>query len=373
MKKRNINRERYPSKWEEFKNKYGEEEATEYYFKFSRSFCLEKYILKYGEEGEKIYNKKKSKIKRGMSLELSIKRHGEEKGKIIYERWKKEVKQDKENFIKRYGEKEGEIKYNKFKDKCMEAIKRGVSPKNRNLPTKLSYWIEKCDGNIEEAKEKLKDRQTTSTLDKLIKKHGKIEGPKKYQEINKKKAFSIENYIEKYGDIKGPEKYYQIIEKMKYSHSKESYIEKYGKIEGVKKYQEINKKRRENNKYINRQSIIGLEFSESLNSIICDNFEKIYFGDKEYKFFIWDDNINIAVVDFYIKDINVIIEFYGDYWHRNPKKYNDEISIKIRKKDQKRIDSIVKKFGSKVLIVWEDKYREDRKKVLDEIVKCLNI
>jgi len=34
-----------------------------------------------------------------------------------------------------------------------------------------------------------------------------------------------------------------------------------------------------------------------------------------------------------LDEYNLIVEFYGDYWHRNPKIYNDNISENIRIKD----------------------------------------
>jgi len=369
-KKRKINKDLYPSKWEEFCERYGEIDAAEYYYKFSRSFCEEKYILKYGEEGKKKFQEKKKNIDRGMGLKSCIRRYGEQIGNRKYEEWKSEVSQNKENFIKRYGNNQGEKKFKEFSKNAGQKLQKFQQIMPRQ--TKLEYWIKKCNGDVKEAKIKLKKRQQTSTLDKYVKKYGKKEGLKKYQDNNKKKSITIENFIDKYGDIKGPEKYYQWIERLKYSHTKDKYIKKYGKEEGLKKYRDIIIKRT-SHIYKNRQSIIGLEFCESLNEIIGNKFKKIYFGDKEYKFFIWDNNIKIAVVDFYIKDINVIIEFYGDYWHRNPKKYSDEISKKIREKDKSRINSIVKKFSSEVIIVWEDEYRDDGEKVLNRIEKYINM
>ena len=32
-----------------------------------------------------------------------------------------------------------------------------------------------------------------------------------------------------------------------------------------------------------------------------------------------------------IEELNLVVEFFGDYWHRNPEKYIDEQSIKIIK------------------------------------------
>jgi very-short-patch-repair endonuclease len=369
-KKRNINKKLYPSKWEEFCEKYGEVDAVEYYYKFSRSFCEEKYILKYGEkEGKQKFQEKKQNIDRGMSLKSCIRRYGEDNGRRKHEEWKLGVRQSKDNFIKRYGKDLGEEKFKEFSKKAGQKLQKFQNKMPRQ--TILEYWIKKCNGDIGKAKEEFKKRQQTSTLDKYIKKYGKEDGLKKYQENNKKKARTIENFIDKYGDIKGPEKYYQWIERLKYSHTKDRYIKKYGKEEGLRKYRETIRKKIKHI-YKNRQSIIGLEFCESLNEVIGNKFENIYFGDKEYKFFVWENNIKIAVVDFYVKDINVIVEFYGDYWHRNPKKYNDKASEEIREKDKNRIETIIKKFGSKVFIVWEEEYTTDREKVLKNIVKKMN-
>ncbi len=367
-KKRKINKDLYPSKWEEFCKRYGEADAAEYYYKFSRSFCEEKYILKYGKEGKLKFQEKKKKIDRGMGLKSCIRRYGESDGRKRYKKWKEGSCQNKENFIKRYGKEDGEKKFKEFSKKAGEKLQKFQKTMPRQ--TRLEYWIKKYDGDIKKAKRELKKKQQTATLDKYIKRYGNKEGLKKYQENNKKKAVTIEKLIDKYGDIKGPEKYYQWIERLKYSHTKDRYIKEYGKEEGLKKYKEIIRKKT-NHIYKDRQSVIGLEFCESLNDIICNKFKKIYFGDKEYKFFIWDNNIKIAVVDFYIKDINLIVEFYGDYWHRNPKKYNDEISKKIREKDENRINSIIKKFGSEVLIVWEDEYRDNKEKVMNKISRYL--
>ena len=98
MVKRNVNIKLYPTKWEEFTSKYDYERATEEYWKFCRAFCLEKYILKYGEEiGKKKYEEKKANRTWGVTLENCISKHGKEKGKEVYENWKKGVSQTLDN------------------------------------------------------------------------------------------------------------------------------------------------------------------------------------------------------------------------------------------------------------------------------------
>ena len=92
-------------------------------------------------------------------------------------------------------------------------------------------------------------------------------------------------------------------------------------------------------------------------------------------FFIHDDDFKIIIPDFYIKEFNIIVEFYGDYWHRNPKIYNDDISENIRIKDNKRIQKL-KDNGNEIIIIWETDYLNDKNKTLmkvfDKIQKIIN-
>ena len=76
-----------------------------------------------------------------------------------------------------------------------------------------------------------------------------------------------------------------------------------------------------------------------------------------------------------------IIEFNGDFWHANPKIYNenDQLSMfghehniakNIWKRDAERIERF-KLCGFKVHIVWESDYASDPEHVLEECVKFL--
>ena len=67
-----------------------------------------------------------------------------------------------------------------------------------------------------------------------------------------------------------------------------------------------------------------------------------------------------------LDEYNLIVEFYGDCWHRNPKIYNDNISENIRIKDNKRIQKLKDK-GNKIIIVWETDYLKDKKKTLIDV------
>ena len=76
-------------------------------------------------------------------------------------------------------------------------------------------------------------------------------------------------------------------------------------------------------------------------------------------------------------DKNIIIEFYGDYWHANPKifKSNDVIHHNLKAKkiwnnDKERI-KILKENGFKVSIVWQNKYQNNKEKIINDLIKKL--
>ena len=72
--------------------------------------------------------------------------------------------------------------------------------------------------------------------------------------------------------------------------------------------------------------------------------------------------------------MNLIIEYFGDYWHCNPCKYKNDYlhphkkktSEEIWKDDKIRIDNI-KNYGYNLEVVWESEYKG--KTTLKEIIK----
>lgn len=354
----------YPIKYHELITDYGEEVGYEKYCKFLRGVSLEKYVLKYGEElGNEKYNDYKTKMKTsGVSLQKMIINYGEELGTEKYINWKLNTRQDLNGFINRYGEKCGEEKYNTFKQKSLKALEK--CDKSKILtPRQLDYWIKKCD-NVDDAKLELQKFQNNASLSYMIKKYGEVDGKEKYIETNKKRATTIENMVKLYGEIEGKEKYDNWIKSNK--NPKEKYITKYGKILGEQKYNEliISKTKR-----INNYSNIGLEFCQNIVDKI--NYNKIYYGDNEYMFYIFEDNIKIISPDLYIKDINLVIEFYGDFWHKNPNKYKltEEFVKETWENDEKRINTLKTKYNCDVIIVWENDYLKDKHKTIEEIIQ----
>lgn len=81
--------------------------------------------------------------------------------------------------------------------------------------------------------------------------------------------------------------------------------------------------------------------------------------------------------DIFVPDLNLIIEYYGDYWHANPKYYESTDIVhhsitaqKIWDKDQERIRRLQTLYT--VNIIWEDDFKTNKEKILFDIDSCLN-
>jgi hypothetical protein len=123
-------------------------------------------------------------------------------------------------------------------------------------------------------------------------------------------------------------------------------------------------------------SNISIEFFDKISK---ETNEKIIYGNEEKTF-----KMNNAWyrVDGYIQELNIAIEFFGDYYHANPKKYNGDVLFdfwgkkitakEIWEKDKKRIESMEKEYKVSFFIVWEDDYRNDFNTVKNKIVEFIN-
>lgn len=192
--------------------------------------------------------------------------------------------------------------------------------KNRSYNTQLSYYTDKGFSE-DEAKILLKDRQTTFSLEKCIKKYGAEEGLKKWtlrQEKWKAKVFSNDQWIGK-GTSALTENI--IIEIMKYGD------------------------------------------------------ENLLYGKNE-KFIYDKENKRVYKYDITNLRNKKIIEINGVFWHCKPELYGDDYYNKIKKMFAKEIRdydiyklNIAKEHGYDVLVIWEDDYHNNPK---ETIVKCVN-
>ena len=86
--------------------------------------------------------------------------------------------------------------------------------------------------------------------------------------------------------------------------------------------------------------------------------------------------VDTKICDIYIPSLNLIIEYFGDYWHCNPDKYSENyfnqkkgmLSKEIWVYDKKKID-LVLSFGYNLEVVWEKELKYNNEKIISIINK----
>lgn len=166
---------------------------------------------------------------------------------------------------------------------------------------------------------------------------------------------------------------------------------------GKKRSKKFKKKQRENAllqfKDPKQREIRSKKMKESWeNGKIFHNIAKISSSKKEKELFLFfKKNLKNSNVDkktvrsgkkYFFPDIviedKIIVEYYGDYWHGNPKKYKKGDLVaknipaeKVWKRDKIRQNKL-EKLGYKFYIVWQsDDSKKYRKRLLSQIRKDL--
>lgn len=84
--------------------------------------------------------------------------------------------------------------------------------------------------------------------------------------------------------------------------------------------------------------------------------------------------VDTKICDIFIPSLNLIIEYFGDYWHCNPNKY-DYNYFNVKKKkfawelwdyDEKKLDLIMK-LGYNLEVIWESELKDDNK-LIEKII-----
>lgn len=216
------------------------------------------------------------------------------------------------------------------------------------------FWIKKGFSE-QEAKEKVRGIQVTNGLNYYINKFGFEEGSKKYNE-------RINRWVESLNS-KSIEEKKKI--NLKKSHSVEGYIARgFSKEEAkIKAYEYWNGR----NAYSN--------ISQKCFDMVLDRLGEndLYFKTKNY-----EKQFYGKCVDFYDKKSQIVIEFLGDFYHRNPMVYKPSFysfgkySFEVWQEDKKRIDLIeTHSKVQKVFILWESEFRLNPGECVKSIVDLL--
>jgi G:T-mismatch repair DNA endonuclease (very short patch repair protein) len=249
--------------------------------------------------------------------------------------------------------------------------------KKQSESNTLKYKREKYGWSEEQFEEYNKSRSIT--LDNLIKRHGKVEGLKKWESYRKKQSYcgcSLDYFKEKYGKEEGSKIYKSI--NWKKSHCLDFYIWKYGREEGLIRFERYFDKLNNNTIYSKMsQKFFWLIYSE-LNK---NDRKYCHFGELNKEFGI-NDNGKYYFYDFVLSNKKICIEFNGDYWHANPVIYKPDEEIRypqkiIRKAREiweidKNKNSVIMERGYKVYIIWERNYILDVEKELKNMENIIN-
>ena len=303
--------------------------------------CVSKEFPEYSENNKtKVYNT----LNKITCFAFNIDPH-------IMKKYNKSKSVTLQNMIRKYGEAEGNIRWKKYV--------KFQSDKN-----KFSYKNEKYGWSREEFD--IFNRSRAVTIENLIRRHGEEGGRDIYEEYVKKQRINgktIEWFIEKNGEEKGR----MIFNSMMYK-----------KMIGSK----------------NANS--GSAFTSKVSSEFFNRLDAYFHGfntqyyDKNGEYSVFVENNRFFHLDYYIHDIMVCVEFFGDFFHANPMIYKDSEKIiniygkalsvgEIWDKDRKRIKEIKEKCGIETVIVWEKDYYNNKKnqsfykKILKECLKKSNI
>jgi hypothetical protein len=92
--------------------------------------------------------------------------------------------------------------------------------------------------------------------------------------------------------------------------------------------------------------------------------------------------VDTKICDFYLPKINLIIEYFGDYWHCNPKIYSNNYFNKkknmyaqeIWEYDKHKLQ-LCEKYNYTLEVIWEDDFKCDNdivNKIIEKYVKTTN-
>lgn len=169
---------------------------------------------------------------------------------------------------------------------------------------------------------------------------------------------SLKGYIIRYGKELGTIKYKERNIKIGKANTLDWHIERYGYNKGKIKYENYLAKL--------RKVTTGTRTSKASLKLktIFDKHDIKY--SEEHPVHV-ENKKRPKIVDYYLIDYNICIEFYGEYWHCNPKVYDNKYYHKLKKKyateiwndDNIRNKQIIKTTNGPLFIIWENEIPDD--------------
>jgi G:T-mismatch repair DNA endonuclease (very short patch repair protein) len=328
---------------------------------------LDTYIKKYGEEvGKQRYDlclkRRKDKIRR------------DQKGRTVINCSTPEEKLASGDAIrcKACGFITSRLQWTHFKNKCsVKTIAEYktlypdaplVAPNLLKMTKMTKENMIAAHGEVDGlvAWEKYKERQAeTNTFEYKAAKYGMSR--EDFREYNASRAVTRSNLIGRHGEEEGLIVWERYVERQRYTMSLEYFIEKYGEIDGLSRFESFCLGRNMGSKF---QSKVEIQLFEKLRQKIGPVIDISVRLDNPY----------LGPYDFGNKDLKNLIEFYGTYWHCDPRSFQPDemhpqkqmLARHVWARDRAKRTYALNS-GYRIFCVWEEDYRRDPTEIVSRI------
>ena len=261
----------------------------------------------------------------------------------------------------------------------VSVLQRKRSPRSPEYYISRGYTEQEAEKKVGEYQSKLSKRnlETSTRLERQLRsrfstKYWEAQGYSKEEAaaITRKNSqtVSLDTFIEKYGETQGKQKYSEMCEYRRENYTLEGYQKRYGQIKGEQLWSK-KFKNRHNSKKANR-------FFEELLSSIDTKKHKVYTASNnngEYGVLDKEEN-KYYFYDFVIPELKLCVEFNGDYWHCNPKKYSPLYEHKqsgllasdIWEHDRRKREVLQRERDFSIIVVWESDNLDEKLNLIKE-------
>lgn len=186
-----------------------------------------------------------------------------------------------------------------------------------------------------------------------------------FEDYNKSRAATLENFVKRHGEEEGLAKWHDYCERQRYTTSIDYFVKTYGAEVGTKKYQEFCFGRSMANKI---QSAVELAAYNELKQVLQDLEISVKLSNPYY-----------GPYDFGSLSKKKLIEFYGTYWHADPRFFEadyffsqkNQTAAQIRARDQAK-RSYALSNGFKLQVIWEHDWRKNKQQVINNLTAWWN-
>lgn len=268
---------------------------------------------------------------------------------------------------------EAEIKIESIKNKLRESQSKMTEfDFNSMMPSRKEHWIKKGyseEESILKSNENI--RIATNNCNEFVK--DKIKNPEKYIGCH---DTSIEYYLKQgYSEIESS----KMLRERQSTFTISKCIKKYGDVKGQKVWRDRQEKWTSSLLTNGNLKIGYSNVSQILFDSICDKLESIdhiFYGRKNNEISLSNGKRGF-LYDFTDTLNKKIIEFNGDVYHGNPllftesdrpHPFRDVTSKELWEKDRIKIE-LAKSHGFEVLVIWESEYKKDKELT---VKRCLD-